>query len=302
MSKLGEQIAWGLNQVFPPLSIHQELEIAKSNVEANQQWAYNEAQRIKQAFEPYWDLKGLCVLDIGTGLGGKLPFYVDMGAKAVTGIDISFKSVRTSYQHVDSLGLTATDHARVSLAVTDAACLPFPDKTFDAIVSINVFEHIKEFEAAIHEAYRALKPGGTAFLHLNPYYSPWGPHLENWIHFPWPHLLFSDRTLLHVAARQDTQDRLNAKFVQPAQIDWEAAGDRIPDVNRVTLRRFRALVKQAGFSIQQLELLPVGYDNLKNHRSIIRRAAFQFLRLGAHIPLLQEIIVTKMVYVLRKAA
>jgi ubiquinone/menaquinone biosynthesis C-methylase UbiE len=302
MSKLSEQIAWGLNQVFHPLSIHQELEIAKSNVEANQQWAYNEAQRIKQAFEPYWDLKGLCVLDIGTGLGGKLPFYVEMGAKAVTGIDISFKSVRTSYQHVDSLGLTATDHASVSLAVTDAACLPFLDNTFDAIVSINVFEHIKQLEAAIHEAYRVLKPGGTAFLHLNPYYSPWGPHLENWIHFPWPHLLFSDRTLLHVAARQDTQDRLNAKFVQAAKIDWEAAGDRIPDVNRVTLRRFHALVKQAGFSIQQLELLPVGYDNLKNHSSIIRRAAFQLLRLGAHIPLLQEIIVTKMVYVLRKSA
>ena len=302
MSKFGEQIAIGLNRIFPPLSVHEELEIAKSNVQANQQWAYQEAQRITHAFEPYWDLKGKHVLDIGTGLGGKLPFYVEMGVKAVTGIDISYKSVEIANQHVGSLGLTPADQACVRLAVTDAARLPFPDNTFDAIVSINVFEHIEQLEPALYDAYRVLTPGGTAFLYLPPYYSPWGPHLENWIRFPWPHLLFSDRTLMHVAARQDIQDRLNARFVQAAQIDWEAAGDRIPNVNRVTLHRFRALVNQAGFSIQQLELLPVGYDNLKNNRSIIRRVTFQFLNVGAHIALLQEVIVTKMAYVLRKAA
>ena len=302
MSKIGERIAWELNRIFPPLSVHEDLEIAKSNVAANQQWAYHEAQRITHAFEPYWDLKDKHILDIGTGLGGKLPFYVEMGVKAVTGIDISFKSVEIAAQHVSSLGLSPTDQACVRLAVTDAARLPFPDNTFDAIVSINVFEHIEQLEAAIYEAHRVLSPGGTAFLYLPPYYSPWGPHLENWIRFPWPHLLFSDRTLMHVAARQDVQDRLNVRFVPAAQIDWETAGDRIPDVNRVTLRRFRALVKQAGFSIQQLVLLPVGYDNLKNHRSMIRRVAFQFLNVGAHISFLQEAIVTKMAFVLRKAA
>ena len=298
MSKLGEMLAWKLNQVFPTLAIHRELQTAKQDISANQRWAYSEAARIVPAFEPYWKLAGLNMLDIGTGLGGKLPFYIDSGAGSVTGIDLNPQSLRIASQHIHELGLAD----RVRLLLSDAARLPFPDDHFEAIVSINVFEHIARLEEAVRETYRVLKPGGLVLLHLPPYYSPWGPHLENWIHFPWPHLFFSDKTLLSVAAREDARRGLNEQFVQAAQIDWDASGERIPDVNRVTLWRFRQMVRQTGFSIKQLRLLPVGYDALHSPRTSLRRAGMQLLNLGARLPLLQEVLVTKMVYVLSKEA
>lgn len=298
MSKLGELLAWKLNQVFPTLAIHRELQTAKQDISANQRWAYREAARIVPAFEPYWKLAGLNILDIGTGLGGKLPFYIDCGAVSVTGIDLNPQSLRIASMHIHELGLAD----KVSLLRCDAAKLPFPDDHFEAIVSINVFEHIARLEEAVRETYRVLKPGGLVFLHLPPYYSPWGPHLENWIHYPWPHLLFSDQTLLRVAAREDAKRGLNDQFVQAARIDWEASGGRIPDVNRVTLRRFRQMVRQAGFTIKQLKLLPVGYDAFQTSNASFRRAGIQLLNLGAQLPLLQEVLVTKMVYVLSKKA
>jgi len=83
-------------------------------------------------------------------------------------------------------------------------------------------------------------------------------------------------------------------------VDWAASGDRVPNVNRVTLRRFRRLLQQAGFSILQLELLPVGYDYLES-RGGLKALAFHVLKVVSHVPFMQEVVVTKMVYVLAKA-
>lgn len=300
MSKLGEFLAWKLNQSFPTLKIHQGLETAKRSETANQHWAYAEMQRVVPGFHPYWNLAGKHILDIGTGLGGKLKFYIDADAKSVTGVDISPGSLATAHKYTDSLAQTSNKYSCIHLSLSDAAHLPFPTDHFDTIVSINVFEHIANVEGAVLEAYRVLKPRGLAFLHFNPYYSPWGPHLESWIHFPWPHLLFSDQTLLRVAEREDRKRGLNADFVESARIDWSKTNGRIPDVNRVTLRRFKRLVRQAGFRIQLLRLLPVGYESLQSNVSPFKRMAYSAVRLGAHIPLAQEIVVTKMAYVLRK--
>jgi SAM-dependent methyltransferase len=295
MSKFGEWMAWQINQRFPTLAIHKGLAEAKLDVQANQDWAYEEAKRIIFAFDPYWDLKGKRVLVIGVGLGGKLRFYAEAGAARITGLDINPTSMRTAQEH-----LAARSIQNVDLTTTDAGLMPFPDDSFDAVVSINVFEHIMCLEEAVQETFRVVKPGGQVFLHLPPYYSPWGPHLENWIHFPWPHLLFSDRALMLVAAREDARLQINDRFVQAAQIDWETNQDRIPDVNKVTLWRFRNLVRQAGFTIVQLKLLPVGYELSRQNPNLLKRILLGLLNLGAQIPLLQEALVTKMVYVLRK--
>jgi ubiquinone/menaquinone biosynthesis C-methylase UbiE len=296
MSKVGELLAWRFNQWFPRLNMHRTLETAKKDVSANQKWAMEETSRIVHAFFPYWDLKGKHVLDIGTGLGGELPYYIDAGARIVTGFDINPLCLEATKRHMETQGLASIVH----LLDCDAASLPYPDNTFDAIISINVFEHIAQVELAVQEGYRVLRPGGLGYLHLPPYFSAWGSHLENWIHFPWPHLFFSEKTLMKVAERQDSLTHLNDQFVESAQIDWKA--ERIPGVNRVTLRYFRKLVLRAGFKILQLRLLPFGYDYLKSDNSILKKMAYGMLNTAAQTPLLQEAVVTKMAYVLQKAS
>lgn len=61
--------------------------------------------------------------------------------------------------------------------VGSADAVPFPDGTFDSVVSTQVFEHVKFPEKCAQEAYRVLKPGGIALitvpqwneLHSEPY-------------------------------------------------------------------------------------------------------------------------------------
>jgi ubiquinone/menaquinone biosynthesis C-methylase UbiE len=298
---IGEWLAWKLNQLFPTLSIHEELREAKSSTQANQRWAYEDAQHVSHQFGPLWDLAGRKVLNVGHGLGGKLPFYIEEGARSVVGIDINGQSTHIAQRHIRSLGLADGAEGGVFLAVADASHLPFRDGCFDTMVSINTFEHIIRLEEALADCYRVLAPGGRALLYLPPYYSPWGPHLENWIHFPWPHLIFSDQTLLRVAAREDAKLQLNREFVAAAQIDWTEETERIPDVNRVTLRQFRRMIARAGFSVVEFRLLPFGYDALRSGPPP-RLLALSLLNVLTRVPVLQEIVVTKIACVLEKEA
>lgn len=49
--------------------------------------------------------------------------------------------------------------------VADAHALPFLDNTFDAVVSLNAFEHYHSPERVAEEILRVLKPQGRLFLH-----------------------------------------------------------------------------------------------------------------------------------------
>lgn len=50
------------------------------------------------------------------------------------------------------------------LALADGARLPFGDGTFDALLCIDVFEHMPDLTAAAREMRRVLRPGGSLFL------------------------------------------------------------------------------------------------------------------------------------------
>ena len=62
---------------------------------------------------------------------------------------------------------SAKFHFQVNLTLANALYLPFPDKTFDWVISIATYHHIKgekEREMAFWELRRVLKPGAEAFL------------------------------------------------------------------------------------------------------------------------------------------
>ena len=55
---------------------------------------------------------------------------------------------------------------RSELSVGDIRSLPYPDRTFDVVVAVEVLEHIPDPEAGLLESMRVLKPGGYAITAL----------------------------------------------------------------------------------------------------------------------------------------
>ena len=48
--------------------------------------------------------------------------------------------------------------------MADATALPYPDRSFDAAVCVQVLEYVKDIGAALSELYRVLRPGGRTVI------------------------------------------------------------------------------------------------------------------------------------------
>ena len=79
------------------------------------------------------------------------------------GIDISHKAV-------DFCRKRGIDNVQVA----DITNIPYPDNTFDAVIALDVIEHIKNDEEALREIYRVLRPQGMAIITVPAFMFLWG--------------------------------------------------------------------------------------------------------------------------------
>ena len=96
------------------------------------------------------------ILDAGCGAGYGAAKLAQAGAKKVYGVDISADSVQYCQEHYYEPSL--------SFQQGNLTSLDFPDGFFDLIVALEVIEHIKDYEKAISEFYRVLKPEGMLII------------------------------------------------------------------------------------------------------------------------------------------
>lgn len=96
--------------------------------------------------------ESLAILDVGAGTGQSRQIYADAAARYV-GIDISEEAVATAKQR----------YPNDEWLVADACDLAFADQSFDVVAFSSVLHHIPQFEDAVTEAVRVLKPGGCVF-------------------------------------------------------------------------------------------------------------------------------------------
>ncbi len=110
-------------------------------------------------------------LDVGTGAGALPLVLAEAGARSVA---------------VDIEDRRAGEARIVPLAVADALRLPFPDGSFDGVMSSNVLEHVAEPWRAIDELVRVCRPGGVIYLSWTNWYSPFGGHDWSPFHYLGP--------------------------------------------------------------------------------------------------------------------
>lgn len=63
-----------------------------------------------------------------------------------------------------------------SLVACDAQMQPFATNSFDAVVALDVLEHVPDDAAAFAEIARVLRPGGVVVLSVPAFRALWGPH------------------------------------------------------------------------------------------------------------------------------
>ena len=128
-------------------------------------------------------LTGKRVLEIGCGNGYET-WYAGraLGADA-WGVDVQEHAPWFTLNQASNVHLLCAD-----LAVDQ----PFEENYFDRIMSFTVWEHVTHPYAMLREAHRVLKPGGLFWLRANLYAGTKASHRYRDIHFPWPHLLFTD--------------------------------------------------------------------------------------------------------------
>ena len=101
------------------------------------------------------------VLDVGTGPGRLL---VELATRRpdlhLTGIDPSADMVSHATRRLQNGAIAG----RADLRVASAEDLPFPDDTFDAVVSTLSSHHWADPHAAVAEQARVLRPGGALWV------------------------------------------------------------------------------------------------------------------------------------------
>jgi ubiquinone/menaquinone biosynthesis C-methylase UbiE len=97
---------------------------------------------------------GRDVLEIGAGSGSVAQRLLsDAPELAWTAIDID--------PHMTQAAATRLrGFAGASVQTADATAMPFPDDSFDSVVSCLMLHHIIDWEGAVAEAARVLRPGG----------------------------------------------------------------------------------------------------------------------------------------------
>ncbi|MGE9807694.1 class I SAM-dependent methyltransferase [Janibacter sp. G1551] len=118
-------------------------------------------------------LDGRTVLDVGAGQEQFGRRFVDRGARYVA-VDLERESLDPGPGHGAVVG--RGEH------------LPFPDASFDIVMSNNVMEHVTQPGVLGAEMLRVVKPGGLVFISYTVWASPWGGHETS----PW-HLLGGHR-------------------------------------------------------------------------------------------------------------
>jgi SAM-dependent methyltransferase len=108
---------------------------------------------------------GETVLDNGCGDGGLAVLLAQRGAR-VTACDISPENIRRVQERARHAGVLANCAA----IVADAEALPFPDNSFDWVVSCHVLEHVPDFTKGLAEVRRVTKKRAIIALPtcLNP--------------------------------------------------------------------------------------------------------------------------------------
>ncbi|MEM7520857.1 MAG: bifunctional 2-polyprenyl-6-hydroxyphenol methylase/3-demethylubiquinol 3-O-methyltransferase UbiG [Pseudomonadota bacterium] len=108
-------------------------------------------------FDQFAEWQGARVLDLGCAGGFMAEALAERGAQ-VTGIDPAQDAIAAARAHAEAGG----KDIRYDVGVGED--MPYEDGAFDAVVCVDVLEHVVDLTRVLAETQRVLRPGGVFFF------------------------------------------------------------------------------------------------------------------------------------------
>ena len=165
------------------------------------------------------------MLDFGSGYGGRTVEYKLCGAARVCGIE--------PFDHVVDLSRRYAEHRGVDVEfkVCGHREIPYPDASFDIVITYDVLEHVEDPRRSVAEIWRVLRPGGLSVNVFPVYFGAQSHHLDYLSNLPGLHWMFSARTLVR-AVNSILADRgLNNALQPEPRRSFDGARDVLPQLN-----------------------------------------------------------------------
>jgi len=115
-----------------------------------------------ETFLKHLPARTMDILEIGSDMGGEVAVELARRTGArITGINPSAEFPES----------TIPGNANVKFMRADGRSLPFPDNSFNAVVSVATLEHVNGIDLFLKEVTRVLKPKGLFFTEFGPIWS-----------------------------------------------------------------------------------------------------------------------------------
>lgn len=201
-------------------------------------------------------IRGKKLLDYGCGRGMQCIALALNGADRVVGLDIreglvdEGRKLARQFKVSDKISFINLNSKIYRRAV--------PEKGFDIIISQNSFEHYSNPTVVLEKFKHAIKPDGKIYITFgNPWYHPYGSHMQYFTMVPWVHLIFSEQTVMAVRRRFRHDGATKYREVEGG-------------LNQITIRQFKDLIQKTGYKIQFLQLRAIKRLNFMSKFPVIQ--------------------------------
>ncbi|PSN71592.1 cyclopropane-fatty-acyl-phospholipid synthase-like protein [Corynespora cassiicola Philippines] len=110
---------------------------------------------------------GMSILDLGCGWGSGALYFAEVFPNSKI---TAFSNSRTQKEYIDSVA-KSKGFGNLTVITGDVVDYEFTEKSFDRVISIELFEHMKNYQLLMAKVSRALKPGGKLFVHIFAHHS-----------------------------------------------------------------------------------------------------------------------------------
>jgi SAM-dependent methyltransferase len=242
---------------------------------------YRTTGMMRERFFAELRVGGKVVLDLGSGLGGRAPYWMEQGAARVICVDVNRAEL--------SAGRAILARKFPHLSDKIEFCHPeeLTEKNFaDVAVMVDVFEHLVNPLEVLGQAHEWLRSGGELWSGSIGWYNYMASHCGAHIPVPWCQVLFSERAILGTIRRIIHEPGYAANFWERTEGlgRWDEVRtlkDRPGEpLNMLSLRQVRRVLAESPFEVEEFAVF--GFSGRTN--AIARCVSFL-----SRVPVVREL-------------